>query len=450
MDCEHRDQLLDLVYGELEDAEATVLRRQAEACDGCRDELARLESAKRLADQLVVEPMPLTAHNLILAAAREAAAKKAQPEPEKSWWAGVLTWIQETAAKPQLAMAVVMLGVVAVGVYFVPGDELAQQEIEESLVADPETETETETEPEETEASNETQTELDAPIEPETELEVADDPPLDTDALERDANQARPDEPVRRDPPTTMRTTPTRETSMRRRPTPDQIAAARQEARDLDLEGTMLDLNDIAEEAAEQQQIAPEPAPQNVDESMPPPAVTAETRRPETETRRPQPQSNRTGESVNTIEPMRGNRATYQRAMSEYRQRDFRAAAEEFERVVRSPDEDVRELLPSALHHLARSHRSRGACGTALQHFNRLFERFPAYAQLPQALLEAADCHRRQGSLRDARLLLTRAAGYASTQAAAERELQRIETLQRAQRRAAPAPAQADSMESAY
>lgn len=438
MDCEHRDQLLDLVYGELEDAEASVLRRQAEACEGCRDELARLDEVKRLADQLVVEPMPLTAHNLIMAAAKEAAAKngQAEAEPEKSWLAGVWTWIQETAAKPQLAMAVVMLGVVAVGIYFVPGDELAQQEIETSLVADPETETETETE---LDTDPEIETEVEAP-EAETQQVDTDVPRLDEPAedVQRDTRRIRPD------PVPEVESNRARPTERTREPTSAEIAAARREGESAEIEQA-LDLADL--QNSEGAVVHP-----FLEEGMENTAPATETRaQTRTEiatqmTRAPVQQQ----QSANTIEPMRGDRATYERAMSEYRGGDFRSAAQEFERVVRSPDDDVRQLLPSALHHLARSHRRRGACSTALQHFGRLFERYPAYAQLPQALLEAADCHRREGNLSQARTLLFRAEGYASTQAAAQRELQRIETIQRAQRRSAPAPAQADSIESAY
>lgn len=437
MDCEHRDQLLDLVYGELEDAEASVLRRQAEACEGCRDELVRLDQAKRLADQLVLEPMPLTARNLIMAAAEQAAAKNAEPEPEREGWlAGVLTWIRETAAKPQLAMAVVMLGVVAVGIYFVPGDELAQQEIETSLVADPETEIQTaEHDSVERELDEEALPAEDRDEEDENQEQHQDevrDPEVDS------VETVRPDEPETEAPrPDTTRRTDPRTRTTRRDPTPAEIAAARREGESADLEQA-LDLADVQNREEGARVVT---AQQRVTTDAPTPVPTTEMVATRT---MPQQQSS------NTIEPMRGNRATYERAMSEYRGGDFRSAAEEFERVVRSPDDDVRQLLPSALHHLARSHRRRGACSTALQHFNRLFQLYPAYAQLPQALLEAADCHRREGSLSEARTLLHRAAGYASTEAAAERELRRIETIQRAQRRSAPAPAQADSVESAY
>ena len=458
MDCEHRDQLLDLVYGELGDAEATVLRRRAEACEGCRDELARLDEVKRLADQLVVEPMPLTAHNLILAAAREAAAKNAEvAKEEPGFWAGVLAWIQATAAKPQLAMALVMLGVVAVGVYFVPGDELAQHEIETSIVADPETVAADEShEPlEALEEDGEADLAREAEAEQQADHEQAEDLDAQQQEVQPDRDPPRDDRRARTTTETSRTAMTTAMTRTVRAPTSAEIAAARQEGENAQIERTMLDLAEVRPEeegsVAESMQLeALEPQP------VPDQPQTRQQTQTQTRTREPttRPASERPvtemATSTNTIEPMRGNRATYERAMSEYRGGDYRSAAQEFERVVRSPADDVRELLPSAQHHLARSHRSRGACSTALRHYTLLFERYPAYAQVPQALLEAADCHRREGNLSAARTLLYRAAGYASTEASAQRELRRIETLQRAQRRSAPAPAQADSVESAY
>ena len=80
MTCEHSEHLLDLVYGELDDAEATALRREVEACEACREELAELEATKRLADQLPLEPMPSAARSAILAAARDQAAANAGDE----------------------------------------------------------------------------------------------------------------------------------------------------------------------------------------------------------------------------------------------------------------------------------------------------------------------------------------------------------------------------------
>jgi TolA-binding protein len=137
----------------------------------------------------------------------------------------------------------------------------------------------------------------------------------------------------------------------------------------------------------------------------------------------------------NTLEPLENEGGTaYEEAMSRYRGGQYVEAAAEFERVIGRAGAN-RELLPSAQHHLARSHRQRGACAAAVNHYERLFQRYPAYGLLPQALIEAADCYRRVGRYSEARAHLHRAAGYNSTSAAARRELTRLDTIERAARR---------------
>ncbi len=136
----------------------------------------------------------------------------------------------------------------------------------------------------------------------------------------------------------------------------------------------------------------------------------------------------------NTLEPLENEGTEYEEAMNRYRGGQYVEAAAEFERVIGRPGVN-RELLPSAQHHLARSHRQRGACAAAVNHYERLFQRYPAYGLLPQALIEAADCYRRVGRYSEARAHLHRAAGYNSTSAAARRELTRLDTIERAARR---------------
>ncbi len=105
-------------------------------------------------------------------------------------------------------------------------------------------------------------------------------------------------------------------------------------------------------------------------------------------------------------------------------------------------------MIPVMIHQRARSHKQNRDFQTAVNVYEDLLQRFPSYSQLPQAMVEAAECYRLMGRLRQARALLERAKRYAATRALASRELQRIETLERASRRRAR-PSAADSYEAA-
>ena len=480
MTCEHSEHLLDLVYGELDDAEATALRREVEACEACREELAELEATKRLADQLPLEPMPSAARSAILAAARDQAAANAgderaggsaeidagKSEEKTSIWASVLEWARGLTAGPQVAMATVMLLVVAIGVWYLPQDR-APEVGTTVMRPDPEGEV--------------APSELAEPAAP---VEVLAENAAEADALDGESEEARREEPrdrtaeedangqtrlaLRTDAPEAERADTDRETR-------GQTFESERPARPASARATAAPLEEPRVAEAEPPPVPAEPAP------SPEPSPRA-TRRARAEAQQAQldgtelpsyaddglslsqqaeaeegaaaaaPSAERSAgaPSPNTIEPMDGSRATYQRAMSSYRRRDYRTAAEEFEAVVQSPRPETRELLPSALHHLARSHRQRGACAAAVQHYANLFRRFPDYRQVPEALLESVDCHRRLGRLREARRLLNQAARFSRTQAEAQRELRRLDTLDRAQRAPARAMPAAESYDSAY
>ncbi|MEM9071313.1 MAG: hypothetical protein AAGE52_22595 [Myxococcota bacterium] len=443
MDCEHRDRLIDLVYGEMEPAEADALRRLVMECAQCREELRELEETKRLADTLPLEPMPLTAHNLIMAAASEAAAKKKVAPPRKSWWAALSGWFQGSAA-PQIAMAAVMLVVVAVGVSYSPEEEA--DELTTEMLPDPAIETvSTEQEPEE---------------ESEEESAPEREPVADRSAEGESIDELRED-PVRGPPAerTVAREVRSTRRSALERSNNEALGAQRfstsntqraGEVADLDLadapNSVVVDQPPIQAQAPRRPQ-ARRPVVEGALEAFAPEAADEAVEAASVPMDVPIRQEEQAEREVNSIEPLRGDRQTFDRAMTRYRERDYRGAAEEFERVVRSPERDVRRLLPNAIHHLARSHKARGACRTALTHYETLIDQHRAYQDLPQALLEMADCYRRVGNLNRAETILIRAEGYGSTRERAQRERRRIQTLQRAQRRAAPTPSSSDSLE---
>jgi TolA-binding protein len=124
----------------------------------------------------------------------------------------------------------------------------------------------------------------------------------------------------------------------------------------------------------------------------------------------------------------------YARGMQRYQQGNYGGAAEDFARVYRNP-EGSQNLVPSALHHMARSYRQARSCRVAVTHYRSLISRFPQYDGTPRAMIELADCYRTLGRLSDARATLEQAQRYASVAAEARHELLHVRQMERASRR---------------
>jgi len=81
MDCELCEKnLIDLLYGELEESATREMRAHLEACDACRHAYVKLEAGRAFSRKLELAPAPSLAS--VLAAARvQAAANRAAREP---------------------------------------------------------------------------------------------------------------------------------------------------------------------------------------------------------------------------------------------------------------------------------------------------------------------------------------------------------------------------------
>lgn len=394
----HRDRVLDLVYGEVEGVEARALRDELERCPECASELAKLEGAKRLADALPLVPMPSSTRAALIAAARvkanetiaalPAEDRRTAVAPREGWWDRTRRFL----LGPQTAMAAVMLLVVAIGVMVVPtGDEV------------PVGATTMRPEPELTEHD-------DAVAEGVQPEEAA---PEGATLAER-VTEPAPPAPAqlageRRSPevavgPARVRSTGVGSTqATNASATADRASPSVEAERDVEAPRTEAQLGDsFAYDGVAQGYLgrggrAAEPSLAPMEEPEPPaPTVASRSDDLDVESR--------------TLAP----------------------AAE--------------ELAPRALHQSARSRANAGDCRGAVRVYSDLFARFPAYTELPRALVEAAACQRQLGNLSQARTLLVRAEGYPSTQADAQRELRRLSTVQQAHRRArsAPAPSSVD------
>lgn len=431
MSCSHDERLLDLVLGEIPAEDAAALRAEALECPHCQDSLAELELGAAMAARMPMEEPPASMDAVIMAAAREKAAAMAgerakvapatEPAEEaaeapESLWGRIKAWASGISLGPQLAMASVMVLVVSIGLFYLPqggGDTVARTAVSpdpegEAISALPEPSMES-MDPGPSEEA------------PEAALTVA-DAEEDGDGSEAldvfgGGTRAGASGRFRNDEDLADRG----RDEAAQAPEAERVAlgrASRAEQREAESEAQSARLSADAPLPSYEGEVATNagvPAPAGVP-SEPAPAPRA-----------------------------RGG-SSYEQGVGSYRGGNYQAAEDELRDAV-DQEGPSREVLPNAVHQLARSYRQRNDCRNAVTHFEDLFERFPSYAQLPQALVEAADCQRRLGRLRQARTLLERAQRYASTRAVASRELQRIETLERAsRRRARPA---ADSYEAA-
>lgn len=397
----HRDRVLDLVYGEVDGIDARALRDELERCPECGPELAKLEGAKRLADALPLEPLPSATRAALVAAARVKAnetvaalpadEQRAAASPREGWWDRTRRFL----LGPQTAMAAVMLLVVAIGVMVVP-------------------------------------TGGDAPLgattmRPEPELTLAEeaDLELEPEAVEPPGSQDRQDV-VAQD-------------------RQDIVAQNRQErAVNVDAPRTERSVAEPRADAVARGQLSRTP-----------------TRSSASTPRDPAPHA-ALGDAV-SVEAERSDDGRYE-AQQGFVGRGARGAEprptlsvepappppmpDSLDGESRALAPTAEELAPRALHQSARSRSSAGDCRGSLRVYSDLFTRFPAYSELPRALVEAASCERQLGNLSQARTLLVRAEGYPSTQADARRELRRLSTAQQAQRRARSAPSQPASVDS--
>lgn len=102
--------------------------------------------------------------------------------------------------------------------------------------------------------------------------------------------------------------------------------------------------------------------------------------------------------------------AAFDAAMGAYDRGDCATATPLFARVADDPDAP-RNLVPEALHHLARCARRSGSCGRAVAYYERLLADWPGYRKRPEALWEAASCYRRLGQTQQALALLDQLEG---------------------------------------
>ncbi len=127
-------------------------------------------------------------------------------------------------------------------------------------------------------------------------------------------------------------------------------------------------------------------------------------------------------------EPSAGGEALFRIGMEAYNRGDCSSATAAFQKVV-DPPLDAPGRIPAALHHLGRCAKRTGQCGKALLNYENLLDRYPGYAGRFEAMWEAIACHRRLGHVGRATEILEELAKNPAWSARAKAELRDLGAL---------------------
>jgi hypothetical protein len=133
MNCENCEaQLLALLYGELDPTSAARVREHSDGCASCGAARGKLESARRIVRQLALEAPPARVHSAIMeraqahargevVVARPTRDERAAGDAAQGPLERFVAWLGGFVLGPQVAMAMVLLLMVGVGLYYLPG-----------------------------------------------------------------------------------------------------------------------------------------------------------------------------------------------------------------------------------------------------------------------------------------------------------------------------------------
>ena len=406
MDCEAcTDRLIDLLYGEIDDADAEAARAHLDGCETCAGAFERVTAGHELATMLVMEEPPESVLEGVMAAARERAGRiSAKPEPvaqpvqvvpreaheraeddEGGLWSSLMRWLGSFAMGPQVAMATMLFLMVGIGLWYLPDwrgiDPTDTHAIVSPLGGD--------------------EVGPSAGLVPAEPLALEEDPhrarirPRGQDDVAPAPPRGRPAAPAADAPPPPVRDRHATAELAPTAPAPrDRLQATpvEREAEALALgQGQPLAMDHPSEGAPS----ALPSAPQQAFAQPPPPAT---------------PGTAAAGRSSSAT-PSAPSAPTIARAESEPSSHD---------------------MLPPALHQLARNQAAADTCAQAIGTYERLLARYPSYPRASEARVELADCYRRTGRLTQARRSLETASRDPRTSSRAQRELVRLEAAERA------------------
>ncbi len=142
-----------------------------------------------------------------------------------------------------------------------------------------------------------------------------------------------------------------------------------------------------------------------------------------------------------TTTPTTAGSASYDDAMSAYKEARYAVAAKGFDAAAAAG-----QKVPSALLYAGRSYRATGSCALALPRFQKVVSSYPSSPEAPHAAIEGGQCAKAMGDTATARTLFEKAKTYPATQKQAESELAALDKPPQA---SPPAKAKAASKPSA-
>jgi hypothetical protein len=378
MDCERFDEVVvDVLYGEVPEAEASAARQHLGRCERCAAVLANLREARKLVALPMEEP-PEQLDEVVLEAARR--AHRQLPWPRKIGRA--VSWAGSWAMRPQLAMAALLLLMIGSSLLLLRGrpgaSPMGVVRVTEQGVP----------ERQRPERAGHTAPEMAAvPMPGESPRAAAAAPAEAVPAPERVAGASAGSERARDKGEAKSSTAAPGD-----QPDPSALAMR----------------TDEAEEAALP---PPRAQPASPVAAAPPAGAGANPALSYGNVA----QQGAAPAPASTVPP--GD--AFAEAMARYRAHDYAAASRGFDAVAAAGGPNA----PSAALHAARAVRSSAGCSAALPRFEAVSSRYGGASAGVQAKWEAATCYRSLGNLERTRQLLNELAAIEGQRDRAEREL---------------------------
>ena len=426
MNCDTlNDRLLDLLYEEMPEAEAREAEAHVSGCASCQEAFQELHVTRRLLSTLPEEEPSRSIDAAILAAARQkVGAEPARPERRRDdreidgggMWASILRWLTGFAGSPQFVMATVMMLVVAVGLWYLPGTQHEPTATGGTVVA-PDTRGE---------------------AAPSAQLSPAE--PLELDLDERTGRIRARDESgvtlAEQQGPAGRQLSPVE--------APEPAAGASAQRGDVPAR----ELADLDEMPAMEMDIAGGES-FGADGERGSGAGTRSSARPapsEPSFAHNQRDALETQEGAAPADDYAGAYRQQARPSvpSAGASADMAAPSAPARTETEVPAPNREEMMPEAIHRRAQNYARANACQTAISEYRSLLSNYPRYTRRAEAMIELADCQARLGQLAAAETTLRQVErDYPRSAPAARSRRTRVEARRRAADRPASQPASA-------
>ena len=411
------ESLLDLVYDELDDAEAETLRTHAADCPACADAIAELHSVRRLSAKPFALTPPPALDDALLSAARESlSAPVHSPAPVTlEQTPGFRDLLRAWLLHPAFAGAAVLALVLSMTLFMTLQSENPSESTTptvESVLKERTTPTAAAPAAVSDDATSIPKSEAPPAVSDETQTEKAkESKQIVPHKAEKSGGDRRSSAAL-----SSKRSTAAPSPSFEFSSGDDEAASgvlSRRAAKE-----SSADLGEILRSPSENT-TAKRKASSSSSTFAPPPSAgrsSADAERlavpPEADFAEEEAQDEAAfapSTSPKAETPAAGPTRTptlthdaYAAGMDAYRRGNCAVAREELSEVIGYPARYPGKIA-SALHHLGRCEKRSGRCAAALTFYERLLAAYPGYSGRPESLYEAAHCYRRLGRTEKAR-----------------------------------------------